>query len=193
MKKHLIIVALFLLALLPVPSFAVVFGGMNTYGWELDFDKVTPEQKKLYKWFDDVVKINFRKRTMVLSAPGISEWNITIKPIVLHQHEGGGPTLFLIHELFDKSTIEEVKKTQYLFMSGQKGFREGGCIKLEKGAQTCEVTLAADPNEVFYAAFYEWKVAERNFVLVVRNAQRKPDRKAVEDAAKVLISLIKIK
>lgn len=180
------------LTLLPLQSFAIIFGGMDTYGWELDFDKVTPEQKKKFGWFNDELKTNFKKTSNVYSSPGIGEWTFTRKLIVYH--EIPGQASFLITELLDESSLEDAKKTFYRAMAGHQEFKEKGCSKTELGVQSCEVWLRNRSISGSFAVFYEWKTSTgRKFLLVVRNKEQRPNREIPEEATRVLISLIQIK
>jgi hypothetical protein len=170
---------------------ATIIGGTDV-GWTLDFSKVTSAQKRAFGWFDDELKTkDHRKFSVAHSMPGTSEWPFAGKTIGVHGTQG--PALFSIIELLNGTTLEDVKKTHYKAMSASKGATETGCLKLEIGAQSCEALLHNwTPPKGFYGVFYEWKVGDRAFALVVRNAQSVPDRSKPEEAAKVLISLIKV-
>lgn len=188
MKKLLYTLALFS-AFTALPSAAVTIGG-TVVGWEIDFDKVTPEQRKRFGWFDDELKVKgFKKFSQTYSAPGQDDWRLAGK--VMARHDVKGPAFFSIVELLNDSTIEDVKKVHYRAMSESKGFKESSCVTTDEGAQSCEVHLSNwSPAKAFYAVFYEWKTGSRTFVLVVRNAQPVPDRATPEAAARVLIRLI---
>lgn len=164
--------------------------GENT-GWKLDFSQVTPEQKKAFGWFDEELKTKgFRKFTNTYTVPGMADWTLSGK--VIAAHTTSGPALFSITELLNGSTIEDVKKVHYRVMSDAKGFKEVSCAKGDQGAQSCEVLVSNwSPAKAFYAVFHEWKVGDKSYVLVVRNAQSSPDRKTPEAAANILVSLIK--
>ena len=176
--------------LVAVTAKANVIGGAEL-GWQIDFNQLTATQKKAFGWFDDEVKTNgFKKFSNTYSVPGVSDWTLAGKVIALHAVKG--PAFFSITELLNDSKIEDIKKTHYRVMSDVKGFKEGDCVKTPQGAQSCEVFLNNwSPPKAFYAVFYEWKTAEKTFVLVVRNAQASPDRKTAEEAAQVFISNIK--
>lgn len=169
---------------------ATVIGGTDV-GWTLDFAQVTSAQKRTFGWFDDEVKTkDHRKFSVAHSMPGTDQWSFAGKTIAVHGTQG--PALFSIIELLNGTTLEDVKKTHYKAMSGNKGATESGCMKTAQGAQSCEAMLHNwTPPKGFYAVFYEWKVGDRAYALVVRNAQSVPDRAKPEEAAKVLISLIK--
>ncbi len=184
-------IALAVLAHSSVLASATVLGGPEI-GWSLDFAQVTSAQKRTFGWFDDEVKTkDHRKFSVAHSMPGTDQWSFAGKTIAVHGTQG--PALFSIIELLNGTTLDDVKKTHYKAMSGSKGAVESGCMKTAQGAQSCEAILHNwTPPKGFYAVFYEWKVGERAFALVVRNAQSVPDRAKPEEAAKVLIALIKI-
>jgi hypothetical protein len=170
---------------------ATVIGGTDV-GWTLDFAQVTSVQKRTFGWFDDELKTkDHRKFSVAHSMPGTSEWTFAGKAIAVHGTQG--PALFSVIELLNGTTLDDVKKTHYKAMSGSKGASESGCVKTTQGAQSCEAMLQNwTPPKGFYAVFYEWKAGDRAYALVVRNAQSVPDRAKPEEAAKVLISLIKV-
>jgi hypothetical protein len=184
------IVALVFVSLASIfnPAHAVVIGG-DEVGWTIDFDKVTPEQKQMFGWSDSILKNNFQKFSNTYSVPGHEKWTFVGKAVV--SHVKGGPAMFSIMELLDGTTIEEFKKIHYLGMSERQGFKEDKCVLSANKSLSCDVFLNNwTPAKIFHAVFYEWKVGDRTFVLVVRNAQASPDRETPEKAMGVLIPLI---
>lgn len=179
------------LALSANVAFATVIGGPEV-GWTLDFNQVTSAQKRTFGWFDAELKTKDHRRFSVAqSMPGTPEWQYAGQAVAIHGTQG--PALFSIIELLNGTTLEDVKKTHYRAMSASKGATEAGCIKTDQGAQSCEALLHNwTPPKGFFAAFYEWRVGERAYALAVRNAQSVPDRAKPEEAARVLIGLIKI-
>lgn len=178
-----------LLSFVAFAAHAVTVGN-ESMGWKIDFEKIAPEQKKAFGWFDDELKTEgFKKFSNTYSANGIPSWMVAGKVIALHQVSG--PAFFSVTELLNSTSLDDVKKLHYRAMSDAKGFKEVACRKTEQGADLCEVQLYNwSPAKSFYAVFYEWKVSGRTFVLVVRNAQPSPDRSTPENAANALISLM---
>lgn len=164
--------------------------GNESVGWKIDFDKIPPEQKKSFGWFDDELKTDgFKKFSNTYSVPGLPSWTVVGKVVALHS--ASGPAFFSITELLSDTSVDDLKKLHYRAMSDTKGFKEIACRKTEQGANSCEVQLNNwSPAKSFYAVFYEWKASGRTFVLVVRNAQPSPDRSSPENAAHALISLM---
>lgn len=185
------IVALVFVALSSIfsPAHAVVIGG-DEVGWTIDFDKVTPEQKQQFGWSDGNIKMSgFRKFSNTYSAPGQENWSLAGKITAIH--EVSGPAFFSIIEIFDGSTLDGVKKIHYNVMAAKQGFKEDKCAPLTNGALSCDVFLNNwTPAKIFHAVFYEWKLGNKTFVLVVRNAQASPDKETPEKAMGVLIPLI---
>lgn len=183
------ILVIFLFAVFTNCADAVTVGNAEI-GWQIDFDQVSQEQKKRFGWFDDEIKITgFKKFSNTYTAPGVPDWSLSGKVVAIHGTKG--PAFFSITELLNGSTIEDVKKVHFRTMSGAKGFKERNCLKSDQGALLCEVLLDNWlPAKAFYADFYEWKVGEKTFVLVVRNAQPSPDKTTPEAAIKTLIALI---
>lgn len=186
------LIALVFVALASIfnPAHAVVIGG-DEVGWTIDFDKVTPEQKQVFGWSDSRLKTTgFRNFSNTYSAPGQENWTLAGKVAAIH---GGasGPAFFSITEISGESNIASVKKLHYNVMSEKQGFKEDKCTPLTNGALSCDVFLSNwTPAKMFHAVFYEWKIGDRTFILVVRNAQAYPDRETPEKAMGVLIPLI---
>lgn len=142
-------------------------------------------------WFDEELKLTgFRNFSNNYTSPGIADWTLSGKGVALHSVSG--PAFFSITELTRGSTLEDIKKVHYRAMSEAKGFKELSCLKTSQGAESCEVLLSNwTAAKAFYAVFYHWKVGERTFALVVRNAQPTPNKKIPEEAAEILIAKIK--
>ncbi len=182
---------------LSIAAHAVVIGGPEV-GWTIDFGQVTEDQKDVFSWFDNQVKTKgFRRSSAAYSAPGATDWKLDAQTIVMHGITG--PASFSVVEVFNGTTLQDVKNSHYRSMSGDGkggyfGFESGKekCVELLPDVQSCEIPLLFGPSKVFYAVFYEWKVDDRKFVLAVRNAQPTPDRKTPEAAARVLVNLIRV-
>lgn len=174
-------------------AFADVIGGKSV-GWVIDLEKIPLAARENFKWDFEYLRTDFSKKPSTTRFTTERNGKGAVVTNAIAVQEGSQkPAFFSIVEIHGETTLEDIKKLHYTRMSGTDGWASPSCKHASKGAESCAVWLHNhNPAKIFFAMFYQWKIGDRTFVMVVRNNQPIPDQKTPEDAMNLLISSIEI-